>query len=238
MSSTNKTTNYELSQFLGTDKPAWLSDYNSDMSKIDTQMKANADGVTTATNKADTAQSDATTALNNAGTAQNTANTANTTANNAQTTANTANGKADANALAIQALQEYLDLEGVPNNLTISTNLGTINSEIRTVRAAKNSAGTLGKIYGEFRIENPNLVQGQATVTLSGANFTPSSEITVDSLATRVVYTSGGINYVRQTPVIFKTNGDVEIKLNLNNSITHMDVQIIPALIFLKNFGD
>ena len=38
MSSTNKTTNYELSQFLGTDKPAWLSDYNTDMSKIDVQM--------------------------------------------------------------------------------------------------------------------------------------------------------------------------------------------------------
>ncbi len=35
MSSTNKTTNYELSQFIGTDKPAWLTDYNSDMGKID-----------------------------------------------------------------------------------------------------------------------------------------------------------------------------------------------------------
>ena len=40
MSSTNKTTNYELSQFIGTDKPAWLTDYNSDMSKIDTGIAA------------------------------------------------------------------------------------------------------------------------------------------------------------------------------------------------------
>ena len=52
MSSTNKTSNYELSQFLGTDKPAWLSDYNTDMSKIDTQMKANADAATAATGSA------------------------------------------------------------------------------------------------------------------------------------------------------------------------------------------
>ena len=37
MSSTNKTTNYDLSQFVGSDKPAWLSDYNQDMSKIDDQ---------------------------------------------------------------------------------------------------------------------------------------------------------------------------------------------------------
>lgn len=35
MASTNKTTVFELSQFIGTDKPSWLGDYNSDMSKID-----------------------------------------------------------------------------------------------------------------------------------------------------------------------------------------------------------
>lgn len=45
MASTNKTTNYQLSQFTGTDKPAWLGDYNQDMSKIDTGMKNNADDI-------------------------------------------------------------------------------------------------------------------------------------------------------------------------------------------------
>ena len=35
MSSTNKTSNLELSQFIGTDSPKWLTDYNSDMQKID-----------------------------------------------------------------------------------------------------------------------------------------------------------------------------------------------------------
>ena len=40
MSSTNKTTNYELSQFIGSDKPAWLTDYNADMSKIDTGINS------------------------------------------------------------------------------------------------------------------------------------------------------------------------------------------------------
>lgn len=46
MASTNKTTNYELSQFASTDKPAWLGDYNQDMVKIDTGMKDNATGIT------------------------------------------------------------------------------------------------------------------------------------------------------------------------------------------------
>lgn len=41
MSSTNKTANYELSQYIGSDKPTYLVDYNGDMLKIDTGMAAN-----------------------------------------------------------------------------------------------------------------------------------------------------------------------------------------------------
>ena len=37
-SSTNATTHYELSQYIGTDKPTYLVDYNSDMNKIDTAI--------------------------------------------------------------------------------------------------------------------------------------------------------------------------------------------------------
>lgn len=55
MSSTNKTANYQLSQYIGTDKPTYLGDYNSDMSKIDAQMKANADSASQAISKAGTA---------------------------------------------------------------------------------------------------------------------------------------------------------------------------------------
>lgn len=52
MASTNKTPNLELSQFIATDKPAWLTDYNSDMSKIDSAVsnnKATIDGLNTLT---------------------------------------------------------------------------------------------------------------------------------------------------------------------------------------------
>ena len=49
MTATNKTANYELSQFVGTDRPTWLGDYNGDMAKIDAQMKANADAIEQAT---------------------------------------------------------------------------------------------------------------------------------------------------------------------------------------------
>lgn len=43
MSSTNKTINYELSQFISTDKPTWLVDYNTDMNRIDLGIKGVSD---------------------------------------------------------------------------------------------------------------------------------------------------------------------------------------------------
>lgn len=48
MTATNHTTNYNLSQFAGTDRPTWLGDYNGDMTKIDAQLKKNADAIASA----------------------------------------------------------------------------------------------------------------------------------------------------------------------------------------------
>lgn len=48
MTATNHTENYNLSQFVGTDRPTWLVDYNGDMTKIDTQMKQIADDIASA----------------------------------------------------------------------------------------------------------------------------------------------------------------------------------------------
>ena len=84
-SSTNKTTHYELSQFVGSDKPSWLNDINSDMTKIDTAIntaKTTADGAATAAGNAQTAaenaQGTANTAVTNAATADGKAETAQT----------------------------------------------------------------------------------------------------------------------------------------------------------------
>lgn len=49
MTATNHTNNYNLSQFVGTDHPTWLGDYNGDMKKIDAQLKRNADDIASAT---------------------------------------------------------------------------------------------------------------------------------------------------------------------------------------------
>lgn len=48
MASTKHTSNYNLSQFVGTDRPTWLGDYNGDMAKIDAQLKKSADAIASA----------------------------------------------------------------------------------------------------------------------------------------------------------------------------------------------
>lgn len=59
MSSTNKTLTIELSQYVGTDKPTFLTDYNGDMLKIDNAIAADRDSIATAQSKADGADAKA-----------------------------------------------------------------------------------------------------------------------------------------------------------------------------------
>lgn len=123
MASTNKTTHYELSQYVGSDKPTYLGDYNTDMVKIDT-------GINSAQTKADTANVAATTAQTTAETAQTTATTAITNAANAQTAANTAN--ASIGTLANLETAEKTNLVGaineVVNNVVNTETVSTVKS--------------------------------------------------------------------------------------------------------------
>ena len=98
MATTNSTANYELSQYTNNDVTSYLTNYNSDMLKIDTQMKANADA-------ASAAASDASSAVSTANTAASTATTAATNAATALSTANTANAAATAAETAAGAAQ-------------------------------------------------------------------------------------------------------------------------------------
>ena len=71
MASTNKTTHYNLSQYVGSDKPTYLVDYNTDMSNIDTgiynaksEADNNASKIGTLTNLETTTKTDLVSAIN------------------------------------------------------------------------------------------------------------------------------------------------------------------------------
>ena len=57
MGATNSTLHYQLSQFISTDKPAWLQDYNGDMQKIDTGINGALTAAESAQTSADSASS-------------------------------------------------------------------------------------------------------------------------------------------------------------------------------------
>lgn len=105
MASTNKTSGYSLSQFIGSDIPSWLGDYNGDMLKIDTALKSiNA----TATQGNSTAIS------------------AKSAAAAAQQTANSALVKAQTNTSSITSLKQNLNnttVVGTPIPLGANSNV-------------------------------------------------------------------------------------------------------------------
>lgn len=78
MGSTNFTPNYNLPQFIGTDKPAWLTDVNGAFSNIDTAIKNAADAATNASSVAGSASSTATAAADAANTLDTQINTPST----------------------------------------------------------------------------------------------------------------------------------------------------------------
>lgn len=124
MASTNKTTHYELSQYVGSDKPTYLTDYNNDMSAIDT-------GIYNAQQKADSAYSTAGEADTKAGNAQTTANTAVTSAGTANTNIGTmANLETTEKTTLVGAINEVKeqvnDLEPVVLYQDVTGETGTV----------------------------------------------------------------------------------------------------------------
>ena len=240
MSSTNKTTNYELSQFLGSDKPAWLSDYNSDMGKIDTQMKANADAATAASGSASTnatnigvlanLTTDAKTSLVAAiNEVDGHADSAASVANSASTTANAASTKANAleAALNLDTINQY-------SSFTVTGDGVAASIEGGTVTIAKNSDGSLAKIYGNINIES-SATSGDCYIRItSDSGLRPSTDLTITG--TNISFAQD-VTVPRWGDLIVKTTGEVLYKFN-KYSNKYTSNKIFACLIFVKDFGD
>lgn len=141
MSSTNHTTNYNLPQFVGSDKPAWLGDINPAMSAIDTAIH---NAATTASQGV----SDASTAQTRADSAYTLAGDANTAAGTAQTTANSAVATGNTNSAKIQALENKFNLSNINTVTTLNAGAWAVDSVKFTL--AQNSDGSVFKFYGTW----------------------------------------------------------------------------------------
>ena len=235
MSSTNKTTNYELSQFIGTDKPAWLSDYNQDMSKIDTAVKNATDTATAASGSATSANT-AIGTLSNLTTTDKTSvvaaiNEVDTNVGTAQNTANTALNNAGTANTDIAALSAYLDINNFGDFTSATSNNGTIS--YIDMHYATNSTNSLGKIYGT--IDTQSVSAADTTITLSAASpFRPSSRISIKCLGVSTPL-NGNISY--PVGIDIETDGVIKVRVYVEGNKLNRIV-IHPCVLFIKDFGD
>jgi hypothetical protein len=256
--STNKTTNYELPQFVGTDKPTWLGDFNSAMSAIDTGMAENASDISslesdvaTASATASQASQDVTsltstvnTLSGNVTTATNTANNAQSTATSALNTANTANGKADTNASNITSLttrvaQTEADIANI--NLTSFENLTTSDVTVSegsvgsvNVTVAKNSDGSIAKVYGQIELST----SGNGTMTVR-TSLRPEETLTINGGCIRAIYSGNTIHNIGVCTMTLATNGNITMPINFITANTNKTrYMFINSMIFIKDFGD
>ena len=232
MGATNRTQNYNLPQFVGSDKPTWLGDFNGAMSSIDTQMKSNNDLGTTANTTANTA-------LENAGNAQPTANTAQQTATNANQTATNALNKALENEVNIQKfnLNNFIQLEEPILTGVISGN-GSYNPyNIMIPTIARDTGGNVFKFYGGFELTNYTFQNGFVYATFNNTGIVPKEDYYINVCGIKIGL---GLTNAQYQPIRckVKTNGTIEIELEVNSSFTGVRVLLFPCLYFNNNFGD
>ena len=245
MASTNHTTNYNLSQYIGGDKPTYLGDYNGDMQKIDAQMKTNADNIATAISGVESATSTANSAVSTATSAQTTANSASSTATQASTTASNAQSTANSalsTATSAQAKANEVDEKVANFNLTSfetiayssmsKTGNGTINS-LSSINVAKNSDGSLAKIYGNIQVDG----QGNGVITIP-TSLRPESSLTIQGVCLKAYSRNNNIIDFGQVSMTIATNGNVTINYNNYETSDAQKFIFTACLLFVKDFGD
>lgn len=255
MSSTNHTTNYNLPQFIGTDKPTWLGDVNQAMSAIDTQMKTNADGIT--------AVSGTVTELNTrVGTAENSVSQLNTRVGAVETQASATDGALNTLSSTVTSLVNSLNL-GTAQTANLATILPTLGSAITgsgTIYLSQSSNSTCFKLYGALTFartaSSTGSINMRAVQGLSGYYGIPTGLFlsTAPTSAYRIV--PAGYAFYKDTagtnPVIRNSFGraiavgtDGQIYLSVSNTQAYSlegqkeIKEFYPAcLYFNSDFGD
>ncbi|MBO5809258.1 MAG: hypothetical protein J6R32_00345 [Bacteroidales bacterium] len=237
MSATNHTTNYNLPQFIGTDKPTWLTDVNGALSAIDTQMKANADSASSASASATTANTSigtlselTTTAKTNLVGAINEVNTgistAQNTANSAVSTASSANDKA---TLALSNTALFNLTSFVTTQASNFVNVSLFNSMSGSLTVATNTDGSIFKVYGNVAFSKDF---GEGKFTIHSA-VRPTSQFVISPVG----FITEASGYIRPVDVTVKTNGDLEFSL-YSGALTGTSMLLPACIYFAKDFGD
>lgn len=240
MSSTNSTSHYELSQFVGSDKPAWLGDYNSDMSKIDTGIYNAQSTATGADGKADT----------NAGAIGTLANLTTDAKNNLVAAINEVDGHADtaqgtANDAATNASTALTQISKFnltsTSNLAPSVNIGTLDASTY-VRFATDSSSSIFKLYGRVQVYVANAGAGTLTIKIGETSLRPTQDYVIESAGyLHIARKDGQPSVGIPVNISIKTNGDIYIEETFSDPANTYNTLLFwfpPCIYFNTNFGD
>lgn len=235
MSSTNKTPNYNLSQYIGTDKPTYLGDYNGDMLKIDTQLKANADSASNATAAAGTAQAVAERAsqtvqsLNDSVTA-NSADIASLKTKNAQqdssiqnasNTASSALNKAnqnDHNITEINTRNQWMQGTNIHNNGLANYSKGSWN-------CSYNRFSGLLNIDGQIELSQGSTISGDSRIATIPDNIMRLINTTGERKLWSSLFVTRADGSLEVQNLTLDQTGKISLPYTLNN-VMYMNIQL------------
>ena len=235
MSSTNKTTNYSLSQYIGTDKPTYLGDYNGDMLKIDKQMKANSDAATNAASAASAANAVADKAAQdvhnlNASVTDNSMEIASLKTKNGQQDVSIQNATNIANTANATAKQNELNIGNINthNVWTQGTNIqntGLPNYTSGSWDCSYNSFSGLLNLNGQITLSEGTTVAANTTI----ATIPDKIMKMIGSTGNRKIWTSLFITYLDGTVQVYNLvldrTGKIYCEVTLN-PVQYMNVQL------------
>lgn len=255
MSATNHTTNYNLPQFIGTDKPTWLTDVNGALNTIDTQMKANADSATSASSSATTANNAIGTLANLQTTAKtdlvSAVNEVNTNVGVAQNTANGASTTATSTANALTAFMQKFNLNSITTGSPDTQ--GNVGSEVYTL--AQNSDGSIFKFYGCKSFMSSSVIRKSAVAGLTGYYGSPTGLYLTTAPSTAFIIKScGSVFFIRNAETAIQKMYDVSIAVGTDGQIylwagtfngnetvpsdQYLRIEYFPCVYFNADFGD
>lgn len=235
MSSTNKTTNYKLSQYIGTDKPTYLGDYNSDMLKIDTQLKANADSASNAASAAGAAQAVASDAskkaqtLNDSVTA-NSADIAGLKTKNAQQDASIQNVSNTASSALNKANQNEHNIADINtrNQWIQGTNIhntGLPNYTKGSWNCSYNRFSGLLNISGQIELSQGSTIAGESRIATIPENILKLIQLSGEQKLWSSIFVSRTNETLEVQNLTLDQTGKLYMKYTLND-VMYMNCQI------------
>lgn len=259
MSSTNKTTHYNLSQYVGTDKPTYLADYNTDMSNIDTGIYGAKSTADTNTNSIGTLSGLTTDTKSNLVGAINEVDAhADTNADNISTnTTNIASNTSHIGVMANLDTTEKSSLVGAVNEVnTLAKNIEKLNfayfdnyassSDFTTnnatigavnITVASNSDGSVGKIYGQVYAKCGS---GGGSISVQ-TRLRPTANITIWPAGITFFELTNVPTNQRGSTISISTSGVLTIPIDQfaqDYSNENKRILLMPCVYFMQDFGD